>query len=677
MTITINETRNEYTATSGQTEFTYTFKIFDSTDLNVYQTPAGQTANDTTDLITAYSVSGVGDEAGGTVTLSVGASVGDLITIVSGIPSSRTTDYQVNGDFIPATVNDDFDRVVSLVKQVEDLSNRSILTQESQQGPKPLSLESPEAGKFVRWNTGEDGFENVILSELAPSIIPEEDITIWFDTKADMIAATLTVGAVYATRGYTTVGDGGGAFYLIKTAAQYGSTPDELGNFTVNTDDVAAYIVSGRPNILQFGATEGSGNSSANFQALFDYLKDVYFRGGVHVPRGSWYIANVVVPTNITIYGDGKKTTLIRPHADAENGFLLKLKDNHCKIVDVGFLHNRSFAVNAIEIEADADINRWISIVDVHIEYFAGSAIKINSVLWESTFSRVHARGCGNATNATAVFHVGTASGASDVTNNVTFDRCFAIFPHYYGIYLAGSATKILRKIRILNCMIHGGTDEGDLTPFPYPQIKILDADNVLIKNCNLTVGDPTVYMIDVDGSASNDCRSIIINDNIIEPSTVAGFGIKFRTVKESVVGVNTWAPLTTGTNLDVDSTVIRFLLKEQLVRGGTSFKLTDTGATYVSNDYAVLSDPVMSDPVITGTPSISGAVNWAGQESVSAATSKAVTLPNTESDGNYYVLSGSNFNSGHIYATGKSSSGFTLNWPTSGTGVVWWLVLR
>jgi len=120
MTITTNDTRNEYTATASQTVFNYTFKIFESTDLNVYQTPAGQTPADT-DLITAYTVVGEGLSAGGSITLNVAATIGDLITIVSDVPESRTTDYQFNGDFIPDTVNDDFDRVVSLAKQ-SDLS---------------------------------------------------------------------------------------------------------------------------------------------------------------------------------------------------------------------------------------------------------------------------------------------------------------------------------------------------------------------------------------------------------------------------------------------------------------------------------------------------------------------------------------------------------------------------
>ena len=168
MTITTNPARNEYTATAGQTVFSYTFKIYEDTDLNVYKTSAGAIADDITDLITAYTVTGTGSSTGGTITLSTPASAGDLITIVSDIPESRTTDYQNNGDFRPDVVNDDFDRIVSLVKQSVERSNRGLAFAEAQQGAQGFSLPTPEAGYFLRWNGALDGLENVPFSSASP-----------------------------------------------------------------------------------------------------------------------------------------------------------------------------------------------------------------------------------------------------------------------------------------------------------------------------------------------------------------------------------------------------------------------------------------------------------------------------------------------------------------------------
>lgn len=160
MTITTNDDRDEYTATGGQTVFNYTFKIYASTDLNVYQTPENVDYDDDAYLTTAYSVTGVGNSAGGTIILNSGATAGDRITIVSAVPSSRTTDYQVNGDFKPATVNDDFDRLVSIAKQAEGLARRSPKFIESRQGVSEFSLPKPVASAFWRVNSTATGMES-------------------------------------------------------------------------------------------------------------------------------------------------------------------------------------------------------------------------------------------------------------------------------------------------------------------------------------------------------------------------------------------------------------------------------------------------------------------------------------------------------------------------------------
>jgi hypothetical protein len=159
MTLNANDVRDEYTAAAGQTVFNYTFKIYESTDLDIYVTPAGQECSES-DLTTAYTVTGVGDENGGTITLTTPTTLNDLVTIVSSIPTSRTTDYQNNGDFRPDTVNDDFDKAYSLIKQIEDTANRSLQFPTCQQGVSSLTLPTPVAHNYVRWKSDLSGLEN-------------------------------------------------------------------------------------------------------------------------------------------------------------------------------------------------------------------------------------------------------------------------------------------------------------------------------------------------------------------------------------------------------------------------------------------------------------------------------------------------------------------------------------
>lgn len=161
MTVGTNDLREEYTATAGQTVFSFDFRVFADTDLNVYQTASGSAFNDSTDLITAYSVSRNANQdlsPGGSITLNTGATLNDRITIVSAIPETRTTDYQDGGVFDPDIVDDDFDRVVSIAKQASAKASRAMLSPESEQnaGDLPLPDSSTRATKALGFDSNGD-----------------------------------------------------------------------------------------------------------------------------------------------------------------------------------------------------------------------------------------------------------------------------------------------------------------------------------------------------------------------------------------------------------------------------------------------------------------------------------------------------------------------------------------
>ena len=255
MTITTNDTRDEYTATSGQTLFNYTFKIFESTDLNVYVTPVGQDPDDDIDIATGYSVTGLGDENGGTITLVAATSAGDSVTIVSDIPESRTTDYQNNGDFLPDTVNDDFDRVVSLVKQANDKVNRTVRFQDSEQGVTDLDMPAPEALKYLRWKTDLSGFENVDITAVGTGY-----------ATPDPVRAVLTADATF-------VYNGAAQLILIldpnsadRNVNPSGSFPDGFEVIVINNGPTGSY------NLLNFDSTDLAQYVSPGDKQSFTYL---------------------------------------------------------------------------------------------------------------------------------------------------------------------------------------------------------------------------------------------------------------------------------------------------------------------------------------------------------------------------------------------------------------------
>lgn len=120
MTVSSSASRNQYTATAGQTVFAYTFEIVSDDDIVVLKN--GVTLTKTTN----YTVSGVGSDSGGNVTLVVGATAGDILTLYRDMAYERLTDYTNAGDFLAADVNNDFDRLWIATQQVNEEVNRSL-----------------------------------------------------------------------------------------------------------------------------------------------------------------------------------------------------------------------------------------------------------------------------------------------------------------------------------------------------------------------------------------------------------------------------------------------------------------------------------------------------------------------------------------------------------------------
>ena len=137
MTVADNTSRNQYSATSGQTVFAYTFEIVDKDDIVVLKN--GTTLSEGTN----YTVSNVGNDSGGNVTLTVGATTGDVLTLYRDMPYSRTQNYTNSGDFLASEVNSDFDNLWLAGEQTNRAFSQSIRKPITDSDS--ISMELPEA----------------------------------------------------------------------------------------------------------------------------------------------------------------------------------------------------------------------------------------------------------------------------------------------------------------------------------------------------------------------------------------------------------------------------------------------------------------------------------------------------------------------------------------------------
>lgn len=122
MTVEQSDTIDRETI-SGTGPYTYSFRIFDESELVVYVDTGDLDPVELT-LSTHYSVSGVNDEDGGTITLTAQVAsdyAGDTLDIRSNTVSQQPTSIRNQGRFLPEIHEDAFDR---LQRQIQDLQRR-------------------------------------------------------------------------------------------------------------------------------------------------------------------------------------------------------------------------------------------------------------------------------------------------------------------------------------------------------------------------------------------------------------------------------------------------------------------------------------------------------------------------------------------------------------------------
>ena len=171
MTVADNTSRNQYTATSGQTVFAYTFEIVDKDHIVVLQN--GTALSEGTD----YTVSNVGNDNGGNVTLTTGATADDIITLYRDMPYSRTQNYTNSGDFLASEVNADFDELWLAGEQTDRSFSQSVRKPITDSDS--ISMELPDAAtrasKYLRFtDTGAVTVATATTTVAADSVLIDD-----------------------------------------------------------------------------------------------------------------------------------------------------------------------------------------------------------------------------------------------------------------------------------------------------------------------------------------------------------------------------------------------------------------------------------------------------------------------------------------------------------------------
>jgi len=126
MTVSSTTTKNSYSGDGSTTAFSYTFKIFDEDDITVVLRNNSTGAETTQTITTNYTVSGVGNAGGGTVTFVTAPPTGNTVVLLRITPLTQLTDYTPNDPFPAESHETALDKLTHITQELQEEVGRSL-----------------------------------------------------------------------------------------------------------------------------------------------------------------------------------------------------------------------------------------------------------------------------------------------------------------------------------------------------------------------------------------------------------------------------------------------------------------------------------------------------------------------------------------------------------------------
>ena len=143
MTVPVQTVFNSYTS-AGTSTFVYGFQILSASHLVVTLNGVPKTQG------VDYAVTGVGVQAGGTIT-GLATVAGDAVILNRVVPLQRLTDYQQNGDLLAGTLNPDLDLIWQTLQQIDEKANRALALPIGTLASATLPVPVPDT--FLGWDS--------------------------------------------------------------------------------------------------------------------------------------------------------------------------------------------------------------------------------------------------------------------------------------------------------------------------------------------------------------------------------------------------------------------------------------------------------------------------------------------------------------------------------------------
>ena len=224
MTISSTTTKNSYSGNGSTTAFAYTFFIPTSSDIQVIErSSAGvETVKSEGTGSTNYSISGVGNSSGGTVTMVTAPASGTTLVLRRSTTQTQTTDYVANDPFPAETHEAALDKLTIIAQDLQEEMDRSF--------------------KVSRTNT-------ITSSTFTTSATERANKAVGFDSSGDLTVLSdfNPAGGDSALFQYsttTTDSDPGGGYLRFNNSSPASATILYVDDLEYNETDVSAWVQS-------------------------------------------------------------------------------------------------------------------------------------------------------------------------------------------------------------------------------------------------------------------------------------------------------------------------------------------------------------------------------------------------------------------------------------------------
>ena len=274
MTVSTTTIKNSFSGNGSTTAFSYTFKIFASSELKVIvrtDSSGAESVRAEGSGSTNYSVSGVGETGGGTVTFVTAPASGETVVILRDTALTQSTDYQPADPFPAESHEDALDKLTHITQEIQEELDRSFKVSRTNAITTPEFVDdaTARASRLLGFSSDGNNLEATTgrVSSVSVSNVAvdgsgvSQSATVSFDTSSGALALGVPVGSTgqQGDQGVSGADGAGGLNYTFSTTtsdADPGAGVIRLNNATLGSvtaafiDDTSAD--SGNPDVSAF-----------------------------------------------------------------------------------------------------------------------------------------------------------------------------------------------------------------------------------------------------------------------------------------------------------------------------------------------------------------------------------------------------------------------------------------